>query len=156
MPVSTRQRFDVFKRDHFRCVYCGRTPRHHGVELHVDHVHPLALGGTDDPDNLVAACSECNLGKSDRPLHEQQPAPTISLLGQHTCQEWFADRTEARQYGHPSPLPDGECGQPAVYAIHVTGLGGHWSCERCARFYATNLVYRLDSIPLPPATLTPR
>jgi hypothetical protein len=32
--------------------------------LHVDHVEPKALGGSDKPDNLVTACKDCNLGKA--------------------------------------------------------------------------------------------
>lgn len=46
-----------------RCEQCGRTPRDHGVVLHVDHKVPKAWGGTDDPDNLQALCAECNEGK---------------------------------------------------------------------------------------------
>jgi hypothetical protein len=42
------------------------------VKLTVDHVTPVALGGTDNPDNLVAACRDCNYGKAstapDAPL----------------------------------------------------------------------------------------
>lgn len=30
----------------------------------VDHVLPVALGGSDDPTNLVAACVDCNAGKT--------------------------------------------------------------------------------------------
>lgn len=37
------------------------------VKLHVDHVTPVALGGTDDPSNLVTACADCNGGKSATP-----------------------------------------------------------------------------------------
>src|SRR5690606_40826449 len=32
--------------------------------LTIDHVLPVALGGSDDPSNLVAACRDCNAGKS--------------------------------------------------------------------------------------------
>ena len=32
-------------------------------KLTVDHVVPVALGGSDDPSNLVAACHDCNMGK---------------------------------------------------------------------------------------------
>jgi hypothetical protein len=34
------------------------------VKLTVDHVTPVALGGSDDPTNLVTACADCNGGKS--------------------------------------------------------------------------------------------
>lgn len=54
-------RFQVFKRDKFTCQYCGRS----GVELEVDHIKPIAHGGTNDIDNLITACKACNRGKSD-------------------------------------------------------------------------------------------
>ena len=60
-PISKRVRFEVFKRDHFVCQYCGATPPN--VVLHVDHVIPVAKGGTNHIDNLVTSCDSCNLGK---------------------------------------------------------------------------------------------
>lgn len=62
MAVSSRLRFEILKRDNFTCRYCGR--RSAGTELRVDHVVPRTLGGSDLPDNLVAACHDCNAGKS--------------------------------------------------------------------------------------------
>ncbi len=62
MAVSKRLRFEVFKRDNHTCRYCGRSAP--DVSLTIDHVIPVALGGPDQPDNLVTACAECNGGKS--------------------------------------------------------------------------------------------
>ena len=41
-----------------KCHYCGQTflP----AELTMDHIIPLARGGTSDRINIVAACKECN------------------------------------------------------------------------------------------------
>lgn len=62
MAVNKRTRFEVLRRDNYTCRYCGgRAPN---VALTVDHVVPTALGGSDDPSNLVTACAECNSGKS--------------------------------------------------------------------------------------------
>jgi hypothetical protein len=61
-PISKKLRFDVFKRDGFRCVYCGAHPSVE-VLLEIDHIHPVAEGGTNDIDNLVTACLNCNRGK---------------------------------------------------------------------------------------------
>lgn len=66
IAVSTRTRFEVFKRDNFTCAYCGRHPP--DVLLHCDHIVPVAGGGEGDMDNLITACQACNLGKSDVPL----------------------------------------------------------------------------------------
>lgn len=65
MAVSKRLRFEVLRRDNHACRYCGRSAPE--ARLTVDHVVPVALGGTDQPDNLVAACSDCNAGKSSVP-----------------------------------------------------------------------------------------
>lgn len=59
--ISKKLRFDVFKRDGFACMYCGAHPP--AVLLEVDHIHPVAEGGTNDIDNLVTACENCNRGK---------------------------------------------------------------------------------------------
>jgi hypothetical protein len=66
--IPAQLRFTVLLRDGFRCRYCGRTAAEPGVGLHVDHVVPLAAGGATCEDNLMTACSECNLGKSTRPV----------------------------------------------------------------------------------------
>lgn len=62
MALTKRTRFEVLRRDNHACRYCGQMAP--DVKLTVDHVIPVALGGSDKPDNLVAACKDCNAGKS--------------------------------------------------------------------------------------------
>lgn len=57
--LSNYVRFQVLKRDLFTCQYCGRS----GVELEVDHIKPVSKGGTNDMDNLITSCKDCNRGK---------------------------------------------------------------------------------------------
>jgi len=59
--------FDVFKRDGFRCQYCGKIPAD-GVRLVVDHIYPTSLGGEGDYHNLITACEDCNGCKSNKLL----------------------------------------------------------------------------------------
>lgn len=70
MAISKRLRFEILRRDGHACRYCGEKAPN--VQITVDHVVPKALGGTDEPTNLVAACGPCNSGKSsgspDAPL----------------------------------------------------------------------------------------
>ena len=73
--TGKRTRFEIFKRDGFRCVYCGVTPVQ--SVLRVDHVVPIAEGGGDDPANLVTSCFDCNAGKSAVPLEERKFSPAI-------------------------------------------------------------------------------
>ncbi len=58
-------RYDIMKRDKFRCQLCGSTASD-GVKLHVDHIVPVAKGGKTTPENLRTLCDRCNLGKSDK------------------------------------------------------------------------------------------
>lgn len=65
--VSVSMRYDILKRDSFRCVRCGRSPANEaGIQLQVDHIVPWANGGETRLDNLQVLCAECNAGKSNR------------------------------------------------------------------------------------------
>lgn len=68
-PLSKKIRFEVLKRDSFKCQYCGNSAP--DVLLEVDHIKPVAQGGTNDIWNLVTSCQPCNSGKSDRTLSDQ-------------------------------------------------------------------------------------
>ena len=60
-PAFTR--FNVFLRDRFSCQYCGDPfPTH---DLTFDHVVPRSRGGRTSWDNVVTACSPCNLRKGN-------------------------------------------------------------------------------------------
>jgi 5-methylcytosine-specific restriction endonuclease McrA len=57
-------RFRILERDRFRCRACGRSPANHlDCELHVDHIVPVAQGGTNAPENLRTLCADCNWGR---------------------------------------------------------------------------------------------
>lgn len=60
--LSASMRYDVLRRDKFRCVLCGATAKD-GVQLHVDHIRPLSKGGKTEMSNLRTLCDRCNLGK---------------------------------------------------------------------------------------------
>ena len=49
-----RLRATILQRDHHTCHWCGAPART------VDHLVERDRGGSDDPDNLVAACTRCN------------------------------------------------------------------------------------------------
>jgi 5-methylcytosine-specific restriction endonuclease McrA len=65
---------DVLRAE--RCHYCDEpieimsSVRQHPRKATVDHVLAVARGGTHARENLVAACSPCNVSKGDRPYEE--------------------------------------------------------------------------------------
>ena len=58
-PAFTR--FNLFLRDAFTCQYCGS-----GDDLTFDHINPRSRGGRTTWENIVTACSPCNLAKGGR------------------------------------------------------------------------------------------
>lgn len=64
--ISKKVRFEVFKRDSFKCQYCGKCAPE--VVLEIDHIHPVSKGGKNDIMNYLTACRDCNSGKSNRTL----------------------------------------------------------------------------------------
>ncbi len=64
-PGYKKLRDEVFRRDGYRCRYCGAGGQ--GVRLEMDHVIPRWKGGKNDRANLVCACRGCNQGKGGNP-----------------------------------------------------------------------------------------
>ena len=63
LPLPADLRWTVFGRDGYACVVCGSN-----LDLTVDHIHPVSLGGTNDPSNLQTLCRSCNCSKGARVL----------------------------------------------------------------------------------------
>jgi len=61
---TPRRRREIFERSDGRCHYCRSVLTLDG-KWHVEHQMPRALDGDDGVLNLVAACVQCNLSKSD-------------------------------------------------------------------------------------------
>ena len=72
VSISKKLRLEVFKRDNFKCFYCGVKPSDRDdVILEIDHVLPVCEGGTNDIDNLVTSCKDCNRGKGKTKLNDK-------------------------------------------------------------------------------------
>ena len=64
--ISDKMRYNVLKRDNFKCCACGASPaKDPSVELHMDHIIPWSKGGETTLENLQTLCSRCNIGKGD-------------------------------------------------------------------------------------------
>lgn len=85
-PAFTR--FNVFLRDRFCCQYCNGDFATN--ELTFDHVIPKSRGGRTSWQNVVTACSPCNLQKGNRLLKESglvlrsvPTEPSTQMLQEH-------------------------------------------------------------------------
>lgn len=81
-PKVRLTRKEIFARDGWACVYCGRATK----DLTLDHVMPRHRGGEHSWENLVSACKPCNHRKAGRTpseahmvLHHQPGAPRYSI-----------------------------------------------------------------------------
>lgn len=59
--IAKSLRYEILKRDGFKCVLCGRGASE--TILEVDHILPKCKGGLTKQDNLRALCVDCNQGK---------------------------------------------------------------------------------------------
>ena len=87
-PAFTR--FNVFLRDRFTCQYCGS-----GDDLTFDHLVPRSRGGKTTWDNVVTACSPCNLEEGRRTAEQG-----AHVAGQHAG---APDRARPAPQGPPVP-----------------------------------------------------
>jgi len=63
----------VLKRDGYCCQRCGASE----VPLHVDHIVPKRLNGSDSLENLQTLCRDCNLSKGGRFFEQALTPPTL-------------------------------------------------------------------------------
>lgn len=63
--VMPSMRWQVFQRDNWRCVACGKNADDH-IWLEVDHILPRSKGGKNEISNYQTLCNVCNGGKSNK------------------------------------------------------------------------------------------
>jgi 5-methylcytosine-specific restriction endonuclease McrA len=88
----------VFKRDHFKCQYCGLDGLHrfeNWLILTIDHIHPHARGGSRSMDNLVTACQPCNLIKGKRPFASFEDAKKFVLAKREEWRHAYQDHVKS-------------------------------------------------------------
>lgn len=61
---TPEQKEQIFKRDNYRCVVCGRG-RQDGVEIQADHIKPKDKGGQATIENGQTLCAEHNFKKKN-------------------------------------------------------------------------------------------
>ncbi len=66
--ISFSKKMAVLGKTGGRCAYCGVGLD--GTGFAVDHIHPQALGGRHEIDNLLPACPPCNTSKGMKTLEQ--------------------------------------------------------------------------------------
>lgn len=61
IPIPLEVRKYVFERDRYQCQSCGKPSKE--TNLTIDHIIPLARGGSNDVSNLQTLCRQCNQRK---------------------------------------------------------------------------------------------
>lgn len=136
MAVSKRLRYEILRRDNHTCRYCGSAAP--DVKLTVDHVLPVALGGSDEATNLVAACADCNAGKTS----SSPDAPIVADVEEkallwHRALAIAVERREATLEAKRALFEYFENEWMGRYEIAVP-IGDDWP-ETVHRFYALGL-----------------
>lgn len=64
--IRPERRVRIYARDGYRCVWCRKHARE-GAALSIDHFLPVALGGSNETENLLTCCLKCNSSRQDTP-----------------------------------------------------------------------------------------
>ena len=66
-PISKMTRYELLINAGGKCQLCGQKPKPDSdIELHVDHIIPVSMGGVNHVSNYQVLCGECNLSKGNR------------------------------------------------------------------------------------------
>lgn len=88
MTISNSLRQQVIKDAHYRCAYCKAPSLITGARLIMDHIFPLSLGGSDDRENLAAACYHCNEFKGAKIEALDPETQELASLFNPRIQQW--------------------------------------------------------------------
>ena len=103
---DSQVRSDVFHRCACRCAHCGAHLSYSG-DFTIEHVIPIAKGGTNDEANLIALCEACNKAKSDdiiqpieyyRHLPKDRLAQVQALFDEYIHSVDYLDKDNLFQY----------------------------------------------------------
>ncbi|MEA3339906.1 MAG: HNH endonuclease signature motif containing protein [Chloroflexota bacterium] len=86
IPAPLRQQ--VAEEARHRCGYCLTAEKYSGKRMHVEHIIPLAAGGSSKRENLWLSCALCNSYKGSR-THAPDPVTSkITSLFNPRTQIW--------------------------------------------------------------------
>lgn len=75
-------KIEIFRRDGYKCVECGRGKDE--SPLHAHHIDsPILRGGTDEMANLLTLCESCNIS-----IGERKYDPPVTWIGYKIYEKW--------------------------------------------------------------------
>lgn len=101
-PQVKLNKNEIFRRDHYRCQYCGKRAQ----SLTVDHILPQHLGGRSTWRNLVTACAKCNHQKGGQTL-KQSGLSLLKKPGKPPGSASYIFRRYLNQYQDWEPYIEG-------------------------------------------------
>jgi len=88
--IRPEKRQAIYQRDGFACLYCEES-KEDGATLSLDHLRPVAKGGSNAAMNLVTACVRCNSSRGSRPWRKFAVA-VAAYINKGTTTEAIIDR----------------------------------------------------------------
>jgi hypothetical protein len=135
-PISKRVRFSVLDRDGSTCQYCGAKPA--DGALHVDHIIPIADGGSNEMDNLITSCEPCNTGKGARVL-ASAPIPDMKGLAVESERRRFdIERWRQEHAGLADAVLAAAEEMKTIYGVTVPS---HVLCSAIKQYGAEGVAY---------------
>ncbi len=98
IPEKLKERVRQTARN--RCGYCLFIEHYSPALFQIDHLIPLAKGGTNDEENLWLLCASCNRAKADKTgVFDTETNTIITLFNPrtqiwHEHFEWSSDKTK--------------------------------------------------------------
>ncbi|MFN8487222.1 MAG: HNH endonuclease [Caldilineaceae bacterium] len=114
--ISATTRRQVAEWADHRCSYC-RSPEIVGIPMVIEHIIPLAAGGSSAPQNLCLACYRCNEFKGSL-LTAIDPLTGISTSFFHPRQQLWQDHFAWSQDG-VQLIGITPCGRAMVEVLHL-------------------------------------
>lgn len=148
--IGDKLRFEIFKRDQFKCQYCGKAAP--DVVLHLDHINPVSKGGDNDILNLITSCIDCNSGKSDRLLTDnsilEKQRKMLEELDERRKQlkmmlDW---REELKGFDNEVAQSVAQYIEEKIYPAKVNELGVKNINTWLKRFELTELLQAIDDL----------
>jgi len=115
--MNAEMRDAVWQRANSRCEYCRiHAEDRRARKFHVEHVHAVKHGGSDDLQNLALACPDCNFAKSSD-LAGIVNGKIVPLFHPRR-QNW------SRHFYWDGPFLEGKtlCGKATIYVLDINNV----------------------------------